>query len=114
MSYSETLTEKRDALLAKAEQITAIASDEKRELTADEDGEIAIEAAQITRSDLEAMLGLFGERDDQLATLIDNWQAFVNKNNETRDTDAAFDWRYVQAVEECLGELRAVVEGVEK
>jgi HK97 family phage major capsid protein len=41
MSYSETLTEKRNALLAKAEQITLIASDEARELTADEDTEIA-------------------------------------------------------------------------
>jgi len=41
MSYSETLTEKRNALLAKAEQITAIATDEARELTADEDTEIA-------------------------------------------------------------------------
>lgn len=41
MSYSETLTEKRNALLAKAEQITAIATDEARELTADEDVEIA-------------------------------------------------------------------------
>ena len=41
MSYSETLSEKRNALLAQAEQITAIAQDEKRELTSEEDTEIA-------------------------------------------------------------------------
>jgi len=41
MSYSETLTEKRNALLARAEQITVIATDEARDLTAEEDTEIA-------------------------------------------------------------------------
>jgi len=51
MSYSETLTEKRDALLAKAEQITAIASDEKRELTAEEDGEIAVALDEVRSLD---------------------------------------------------------------
>lgn len=51
MSYSETLTEKRDALLAKAEQITAIATDEKRELTADEDAEIAVALDEVRSLD---------------------------------------------------------------
>lgn len=51
MSYSETLTEKRDALLAKAEQITAIATDEKRELTADEDTEIAVALDEVRSLD---------------------------------------------------------------
>jgi len=41
MSYSETLKEKRNALLAEAEQITLIATDEARELSSDEDGKIA-------------------------------------------------------------------------
>ena len=41
MSYSDTLAEKRDALLAQAEQITVIAQDEKRELSTDEDAKIA-------------------------------------------------------------------------
>ena len=41
MSYSDTLAEKRNALLAQAEQITVIAQDEKRELSTDEDATIA-------------------------------------------------------------------------
>jgi HK97 family phage major capsid protein len=41
MSYSDTLAEKRNALLAQAEQITVIAQDEKRELSQDEDAKIA-------------------------------------------------------------------------
>ena len=41
MSYSDTLTEKRNALLAKAEAITEVAQTEARDLSADEDVEIA-------------------------------------------------------------------------
>lgn len=51
MSYSETLIEKRDALLAKAEQITAIATDEKRDLSADEDTEIAVALDEVRSLD---------------------------------------------------------------
>jgi HK97 family phage major capsid protein len=41
MSYSDTLTEKRNALLAKAEAITEVAQTEARDLSAEEDTEIA-------------------------------------------------------------------------
>lgn len=40
MKYTETLREKRDAALARAEQITAVAVTESRDITKDEDAEI--------------------------------------------------------------------------
>lgn len=41
MTYSESLKEKREAVLAKCDQLVAVAQTEKRDLTADEDSEIA-------------------------------------------------------------------------
>jgi HK97 family phage major capsid protein len=56
MSFSKSLTEKRDATLAKAEEIVAKAETEARELTVDEDAEI--------QSSLEEVRSL----DEQIAT----------------------------------------------
>ena len=41
MTYSKTLTEKRDAALAKADALVSAAANEKRELTTEEDADIA-------------------------------------------------------------------------
>jgi HK97 family phage major capsid protein len=51
MSYSDTLQEKRNALLAEAEQITMIANDEKRELSTDEDAKIASALDEVRKLD---------------------------------------------------------------
>jgi len=51
MSYSDTLTEKRNALLAKAEAITELAQTEARELTAEEDTEIAVALDEVRSLD---------------------------------------------------------------
>lgn len=51
MSYSDTLQEKRNALLAAAEQITMIANDEKRELSTDEDAKIASALDEVRKLD---------------------------------------------------------------
>jgi HK97 family phage major capsid protein len=51
MSYSDTLTEKRNALLAKAEAITDLAQTEARELTAEEDTEIAVALDEVRSLD---------------------------------------------------------------
>ena len=51
MSYSDTLTEKRNALIAKAEAITELAQSEERELTANEDVEIAAALEEVRSLD---------------------------------------------------------------
>lgn len=51
MSYSDTLTEKRNALLAKAEAITELAQTEARELTVSEDTEIAVALDEVRSLD---------------------------------------------------------------
>jgi len=51
MSYSDTLTEKRNALLAKAEAITELAQTEARELSSDEDTEIAVALDEVRSLD---------------------------------------------------------------
>lgn len=53
MSYSKTLAEKRNALLAEAEQITVIANDEKRELTNDEDAKIVSVLDEVRTLDVQ-------------------------------------------------------------
>lgn len=53
MSYSDTLTEKRNALLAKAEAITDLAQTEARELTAEEDTEIAVALDEVRSLDAQ-------------------------------------------------------------
>ena len=51
MSYSDTLTEKRNALLAKAEAITELAQTEARELSSEEDTEIAVALDEVRSLD---------------------------------------------------------------
>ena len=51
MSYSDTLTEKRNALLAKAEAIIELAQTEARELTVSEDTEIAVALDEVRSLD---------------------------------------------------------------
>jgi HK97 family phage major capsid protein len=51
MSYSDTLTEKRNALLAKAEAITEVAQTEARDLSPEEDVEIAVALDEVRSLD---------------------------------------------------------------
>lgn len=51
MKYSDTLKEKRSALLAEADQFVAIAQTEKRDLTADEDVAIAAKLEEVRALD---------------------------------------------------------------
>ena len=60
MTYSKQLIEKRDAELAKADALVAIAADEKRELSQEEDTQIA-QTLEVVR-DLDEQITRLGQR----------------------------------------------------
>jgi HK97 family phage major capsid protein len=73
MTYSKTLTEKRDAALAKADELVAKAADEKRELTTDEDAEIA-QTLEVVR-DLDEQIRRHKELEERAAAAAESRKA---------------------------------------
>ena len=73
MTYSQTLTEKRDAALAKADALVAIAADEKRELTTEEDAEIA-QTLEVVR-DLDEQIRRHKELEERAAAAAETRKA---------------------------------------
>lgn len=73
MTYSKTLTEKRDAALAKADALVATAADEKRELTTEEDAEIA-QTLEVVR-DLDEQIRRHKELEERAAAAAESRKA---------------------------------------
>ena len=73
MTYSKTLTEKRDAALAKADALVATAADEKRELTKEEDAEIA-QTLDVVR-DLDEQIRRHKELEERAAVAAESRKA---------------------------------------
>jgi HK97 family phage major capsid protein len=73
MTYSQTLIEKRDAALAKADALVAVAADEKRELTTEEDADIAqtLEAVR----DLDEQIRRHKELEERAAVAAESRKA---------------------------------------
>jgi len=73
MTYSQTLTEKRDAALAKADALVSAAATEKRELTTEEDAEIAqtLEAVR----DLDEQIRRHKELEERAAAAAESRKA---------------------------------------
>lgn len=73
MTYSKTLTEKRDAALAKADALVAKAADEKRELTTEEDAEIAQTLESVR--DLDEQIRRHKELEERAAVAAESRKA---------------------------------------
>jgi len=73
MTYSKNLTEKRDAALAAADALVAKAADEKRELTTEEDAEIA-QTLDIVR-DLDEQIRRHKELEERAAAAAESRKA---------------------------------------
>ncbi len=73
MTYSKTLTEKRDAALAKADALVSAAANEKRELTTEEDADIAqtLEAVR----DLDEQIRRHKELEERAAAAAESRKA---------------------------------------
>jgi HK97 family phage major capsid protein len=73
MTYSQKLTEKRDAALAKADELVAKAADEKRELTTEEDTEIAQTLESVR--DLDEQIRRHKELEERAAAAAESRKA---------------------------------------
>ena len=73
MTYSQTLIEKRDAALAKADALVAKAADEKRELTTEEDADIA-QTLEVVR-DLDEQIRRHKELEERAAAAAESRKA---------------------------------------
>ena len=73
MTYSQTLTEKRDAALAAADAIVAAAATEKRELTTEEDADIA-KTLDVVR-DLDEQIRRHKELEERAAVAAESRKA---------------------------------------
>jgi HK97 family phage major capsid protein len=73
MTYSKNLTEKRDAALAAADALVAKAADEKRELTTEEDAEIA-QTLDVVR-DLDEQIRRHKELEERAAAAAESRKA---------------------------------------
>lgn len=73
MTYSKTLTEKRDAALAKADALVATAAEAQRELTTEEDAEIA-QTLDIVR-DLDEQIRRHKELEERAAVAAESRKA---------------------------------------
>lgn len=73
MTYSKTLTEKRDAALAAADALVAKAADEKRELTKEEDADIAATLDSVR--DLDEQIRRHKELEERAAVAAESRKA---------------------------------------
>ncbi len=69
MKYTDKLREKRDASLARAEQITAVAVSESRDITKDEDAEIAKALEEVR--DLDEQIKRHAELEERAAAAVE-------------------------------------------
>jgi len=69
MKYTDKLREKRDAALARAEQITAVAVTESRDITKDEDAQIAVALDEVR--DLDEQIKRHAELEERAAAAVE-------------------------------------------
>ena len=88
MTYSKTLTEKRDAALAKADALVAKAAEDQRELTTEEDADIA-QTLEVVR-DLDEQIRRHKELEERAAAAAESRKAAgVEADLDPMNPDAA-------------------------